>query len=735
MASPGFEKGGLTAEDGIKLPLKCLKCGGQLSASSDMLACPQCRAEWPVIRRIPRLFQSQDYYWGEIEREQAARLLVDARQGHWQTAVQACFKDRHMLDYCLDLQRASWLALLGLPSTAVALDIGCGYGTITHSLALSLAHVYAIDAISERIEFTQERLVQEGIANVTLLQASATALPFFENSFDLIVANGVLEWIGEWDLEGSPRVAQLRFLTALRQLLKQDGVLVIGIENRFSLGAIRGGLDHSGRAYTSLVPRWLATAMLRRAGKTGRYVLRAHNSTAEYRTYTYSAVGYRKILKEAGFEAASLYWAKPGYNHPHRLIPFEAVPLQADDFERWPERNGSAKPPFFTRSAKALLGPAYPWFANSYVIAAFKDAQRQTAIHAWFQEALSKATTGERGTLRRTVHLSYASHTHNCRDKIILYLWARDIGRIGAVAKVNLRKASAKMGNVEAEFNNLQRVRAKLLDRGESKLTVPRPIALLRDGNNTYALVSSARGTVFNRILSAEAHRGNLNTLRHHVTRLVRCGAELSEVLQTIDNVAGIDPEWYNLPEEVARDAALADRVRTLRYFSDARPGDRASWIQHGDFAMENTFFDKGTGRIEVIDWDDLASGLPPLYDVLTLIVQAGLSRFNRRVRVKRSWLEWRLSSFTDIFIDRTDLGALVRDLLLECCERLGVHPQLIPSLLIEFLLIRMHFNGARSEPDGRRASLDMLRAYVDSLTASEGAEIAWSAVSPQCPP
>ncbi|MGH9438814.1 MAG: class I SAM-dependent methyltransferase, partial [Terriglobia bacterium] len=146
-----------------------------LRMGEEQIECPQCNARWPVVRGIPRFFQAEDYYWGEISRQEASALLADARKDSWERSVRANVKTDELRDYYLDLQRASWLALLGLNSSAVALDVGCGYGAITHSLALSVGEVISIEAIPERIEFTQERLRQERISNVSLFQASATS--------------------------------------------------------------------------------------------------------------------------------------------------------------------------------------------------------------------------------------------------------------------------------------------------------------------------------------------------------------------------------------------------------------------------------------------------------------------------------------------------------------------------------------------------------------------------------
>lgn len=696
---------------GPALPLKCLRCGGRLTFGQIEVKCLDCNAQWPLIGDIPRFYPAQNYYWGEVDRQNMIRLLADARQGSWKDAVRNCFKEAYRQDYCLDLQRASWLATLGLPPTAVGLDIGCGFGALTHSMALSLGEVYAVEAVPERIEFTQERLRQEGITNVSLLQASATALPFFENSFDLIVANGILEWIGEWDTSGSPRAAQLRFLASLQRLLKEDGVLLIGIENRFARGAFRGGLDHSGRAYTSIVPRWLATAMLHWRGKTGDYVLSAPSSTSQYRTYTYSPLGYRKILKESGLEAVSIYCARPGYNQPHRLIAFESVPLQIDDRERFWDWKGERKP-FWRRKAKAVRNNLSPWFADSFVIVAAKSANRRNKLDEWLRKTLAESINGEKRGFASDTKLLYSTYTGKYRPKTVLAFWSPEAGRIPAIATVNARRDSAKMGDVELGYRSLKRVRMKLAEFPETPISVPRPLGLFRDGNTICALVSKAEGTAFNRIASAERLSGNLYGIRRDFSRLLQLDLELCQILNRVEGVPTLDPAWYQIPASVAEDASLADCVRRMRYFTEFGCSGRKSLVQHGDFDLGNIFFQEETGRFEIIDWDDMASGLPPLYDPLTLMIQAALARFTGHAEPNLSWPEWRFRSFLEAFIAKSDLASLVNELLIAACERLGINPSLIPSLIVEYLLIRTHYNTARAEPEACEVNLRMLRAY-----------------------
>lgn len=708
----------VTARAPRAFALKCIHCGAELVQSTFQIGCSDCGSQWPIVGGIPRFYQPGDYYWGEISRQEARDLLTETRRSSWHEAVRSHVQRSDLQDYYFDLQRASWLTLLDLETTAVALDIGCGYGALTHSLALSIQHVYGVEAVPDRIEFTRERLRQEGVTNVSLFQASATNLPFFENSFDLVVVNGILEWIGEWDPQGSPHAAQLRFLSSVRRLLKEDGFLVIGIENRFGPASFHGALDHSGMPYTNLVPRRLATTMLRRNSGHGQYAFWTPNSKREYRTYTYSGRGYRRLLSKAGFANVSLYWAYPGYNQPHHLIPLDSSVLTAEHYRRLgAERDRFAKRPWRIRARGAVAG-WFPWFVNHYVIICSKSEARRKEFDSWLKARLYGKAVTERSPLRRNSEIYRAVYTRPFSNKSVLRLWSPDSGRIGAIAKVSLRNGRYRGDeNVTVEYTNLLRVREKLPQR--AALSVPEPMGYLRRGETAYTVESLAPGRRFEEFITHERYSGNTEAVREDFSKLIKAGVDLAKVLQTLENVPPIDPAWLRIPDEIASDAAFCKRVTKWRYFSEPENRSQTAWIQHGDFVAGNIFVQENPERYEVVDWSDLAGGFPPLYDIFTLIIQAGLSAFAHEKRVDFGWWEHLWMSFSELFLESSDLARIFDELLAEACERINVQRSLLPSLLVEFLVIRTHYNRARHEPN--ETYVRMLRAYLDKLEGRGG--------------
>ncbi|MGJ3259976.1 MAG: class I SAM-dependent methyltransferase [Rhodospirillales bacterium] len=71
------------------------------------------------------------------------------------------------------------------------LDIGCGPGWIAVQYAMGGANVSAVDLTDRAVELTREHCAMKHVT-ADICQGNAEDLPFDDNSFDLVVASGVL---------------------------------------------------------------------------------------------------------------------------------------------------------------------------------------------------------------------------------------------------------------------------------------------------------------------------------------------------------------------------------------------------------------------------------------------------------------------------------------------------------------------------------------------------------------
>ncbi|MBI2673869.1 MAG: class I SAM-dependent methyltransferase [Candidatus Zambryskibacteria bacterium] len=261
------------------------------------------------MKEIKRFTKNR--YWGKVPEAELEKALDVIDLEGWAVFTDK-FKDR--LDFTTEENRADWRFFIALDHNSIVLDAGAGLGRISIPLARVVRKVVACDTSVVRMRFLNKLAEAKGLSNIETVVADIFNPPFEKESFDLIVMNGLLEWVGRTDLYNDPREAQIACLKICRGLLKKGGFLYVGIENRFALAYLRG-IDHSSLKFTSYMPRWLANKYT--LSRTGH----------RYDTYTYNISGYKKLLNESGFTNPDFYLVYPGYNLPRIIIPYTNLRL------------------------------------------------------------------------------------------------------------------------------------------------------------------------------------------------------------------------------------------------------------------------------------------------------------------------------------------------------------------------------------------------------------------------
>jgi hypothetical protein len=54
---------------------------------------------------------------------------------------------------------------------------------------------------------------------------------------------------------------------------------------------------------------------------------RTGSSAPRYRTYTYTARSYKRLIAEAGYHACQVFVSVPSYNWPHAMVPVQSQRL------------------------------------------------------------------------------------------------------------------------------------------------------------------------------------------------------------------------------------------------------------------------------------------------------------------------------------------------------------------------------------------------------------------------
>lgn len=301
----------------MKLLFVCPNCKKSLKILEECYHCPHCNEDYPLIENIICFDKTakENMQKKKFNRE-VWDLLELAKKTSWQNALDLKVRKQQPLRYERLIYKAAAdsLFLLPLNKEAVVLDAGSGWGTLTFQLAQHYKSVVALDNSPYASEFIKIRAHQDGISNIFPIVGNVLKLPFPENYFDLVVINGVLEWVGLTDTLKNPLQVQEDFLKEVSRVLKPDGYLYLGIENRWSATYFLGKKeDHTNLRFISLIPRSIAKIYHKLIKKS------------DYRVYTHSLKDYHKMLKKAGFPHIHTYAPIPNYHKYSHMISLENI--------------------------------------------------------------------------------------------------------------------------------------------------------------------------------------------------------------------------------------------------------------------------------------------------------------------------------------------------------------------------------------------------------------------------
>jgi SAM-dependent methyltransferase len=645
----------------------CLGCRSPLKETDQTLECPACGKSWPVRDGIPHFFEPS-YYWGEVSSDEAAKMIQSARQEGWHRTVLEKFgNDPDSRIALLDWQRTSWLPLLALKPDCLALDIGCGYGAITHFLSRGVKQLYSLEAIPHRIEFTRIRLEQENVDNVQLVQASGLHPPFRDGLFDLIVVNGVLEWLGEWVEEGDPRDVQVGFLKEMGRLLKPDGLLYIGIESRIGLDAFRGVPDHSSLPYTSLMPRRVASWYLRH--KKYQHSRTELNKKRQYRTYTYGERGYRKLLTAGGFPATFFYWATPGYNQPYALVPVEdsllLEYLQGAEAEPRPNARRNWKKSAGRLLLRTPIGRRL--CCSEFVILAAKNPSVPLP-------GLWKFLRQELPDLPDLKNPLPALQTVSFHWKNIIRVFESGETTPRCILKSST-SGLERRDALEESYKNLVLAHEVVSQAPGCGFTVPRPLGFLRREPFCYAAESAIEGSSLARLVFPA--RDPARSLAAHLPRAVECAIAIAKTMCGERRAAPMNPSWVDVPAQFQSYASIQ---KALAEHADS------DWVHHADLSVENVLI--AGDRIGVIDWEHLFRGGPALYDLFTLL----LSVLPAIPVAEAAGVDPWLNRFEEAFFGKGKWTGYFSKWIRQAATSLEVPSNKIWSQFVKTLLIRFHY-------------------------------------------
>ncbi len=216
-----------------------------------------------------------------------------------------CKKNSWPLYYHLSLERHNILQWYEMKENASVLEIGSGCGAITGCLLQKSLKVTCVELSKKRslINAYRNRNFDFQIFVANFKEYSKV---YFDKKFDYITLIGVFEY-SELYMQGEKN-AQKYFLNRVKQHLKDDGKLIIAIENKFGLKYWAGCKeDHTERYFEGI---------------------EGYKNSSKVKTF--SKQEWMNMLIESDFKNVMFYYPYPDYKFPTSIYSDSFLPKTGD---------------------------------------------------------------------------------------------------------------------------------------------------------------------------------------------------------------------------------------------------------------------------------------------------------------------------------------------------------------------------------------------------------------------
>jgi SAM-dependent methyltransferase len=204
------------------------------------------------------------------------------------------------IHYHLTPRRKALLSWIDFGAGGRILELGAGCGALTSHLVTLPHAVTAVEGSPERADIIRARC--RSAQNLEIVAANATGLPY-KGAFEVATLIGVLEYAGAFVTGPHPHE---KLLASARAYLKDDGCLILAIENRMGHKYLAGlPEDHTGRPYSGV------------NGYPGPGAAR-----------TFDRPTLSAMLTRAGFPAQRWYYPSPDYKTPDSVVSERALAVE-----------------------------------------------------------------------------------------------------------------------------------------------------------------------------------------------------------------------------------------------------------------------------------------------------------------------------------------------------------------------------------------------------------------------
>jgi ubiquinone/menaquinone biosynthesis C-methylase UbiE/thiamine kinase-like enzyme len=541
--------------------------------------------------------------------------------------------------YFIPFYRADSQFLWPTNKDSIILDAGSMWGGLTIPVAQFHREVYAVDKTVETLEFLKIRAEQMGFENIHTFVAPIKSLPFSDNFFDLVILNGVLEWVGleedtileqHWkgkrnekqNYSKTPEEMQLDVLKELRRVLKPEGSIYISIENRYGIQYfLTYPDDHNNVRFVTFLPRFLANKISKIMGK------------GEYRTYIYSPRQLANLLRKSGFKINSMYGVFPHYIKIKKAFPLSMARLFKNEVQI-----GGIIPRVLHKIVKPLIPKSISQHVSPSLFAICRKSNNKDELLPRIQSLLIKANIIKRKDRIRFVisnnrYENYNSTNINIYDHNNCPLYFCKIARDPKISGLrteaeNLKCISNKMSASKGlnfripeliyfgVVDDIEVFVTTFLDAKNVKLS---PHYIMNKGFDKIGITNG----FFRKNIGFAEERLFLKRIDGKIRQAINALVEFQQITSNgksnindmLNNIIDKYFEYQrDVPDEIKRDIlGLRDRIKIMP------ESDILTCSIHGDYDFDNVLFFTDD-RVGLVDFEHLEREGAPFFDLATLI-------------------------------------------------------------------------------------------------------------------
>jgi len=197
----------------------CPACRGDLELIDKEIRCLSCYKLFQVEEGIPMLFWPNQ--WDNPEKD-----VTEIVKAFYEKSPFPNYDDFEDIGDLVEKAQNTFFANLlnqQLPFNIRVLEIGCGTGQMSNFLGVAKRYVFATDMCLNSLKLGEEFRRKNGLDNVGFYQMNLFKPIFKDESFPVVICNGVLHHTGD-PFGGFKTIARL---------VKRKGYILVGLYNKY----------------------------------------------------------------------------------------------------------------------------------------------------------------------------------------------------------------------------------------------------------------------------------------------------------------------------------------------------------------------------------------------------------------------------------------------------------------------------------------------------------------------